>query len=191
MGGKLKLDEWLFHPADVQVSRCVHAGVYDLCAPQMCTTELNGSGARWLSGDSKMRWQGRERSQNVEDRRGMRPAGLAIGGGGVIALLIAVVAMFLGADPQSGHWRRWPATGPTATGDTTGAGSRRSIQRVHRSRSQRHRKRLDETLSRAGPRRRVSTAATDHLFGHRSIRLWHGQCGNGALLLPGGSEDLH
>ncbi len=48
-----------------------------------------------------MRWQGRERSQNVEDRRGMRPMGVAIGGGGLIALLFAVVAIFLGADPRA------------------------------------------------------------------------------------------
>jgi predicted metalloprotease len=41
-----------------------------------------------------MRWKGRERSGNVEDRRGMRPAGMAIGGGlGTIALLLVVWLM--------------------------------------------------------------------------------------------------
>lgn len=49
-----------------------------------------------------MRWRGRERSQNVEDRRGRGPSkGVMLGGGGIGALLIAVVAMFLGADPQA------------------------------------------------------------------------------------------
>jgi predicted metalloprotease len=44
-------------------------------------------------------WEGRPESQNVEDRRGMgRKAGIAIGGiGGVIVL---VIALFLGVDPQ-------------------------------------------------------------------------------------------
>ena len=48
-----------------------------------------------------MRWQGRERSQNVEDRRGMRPATLAAGGGGILVLLFALAAIFLGADPRA------------------------------------------------------------------------------------------
>ena len=48
-----------------------------------------------------MRWQGRERSQNVEDRRGMRPTTLVAGGGGILTLLIALVAMYLGADPKA------------------------------------------------------------------------------------------
>ena len=47
-----------------------------------------------------MRWQGRERSQNVEDRRGSRPLRVA-GGGGLIVLVFAVIAMLLGADPRA------------------------------------------------------------------------------------------
>jgi predicted metalloprotease len=46
-----------------------------------------------------MRWQGRERSQNVEDRRFSRPMRVA-GGGSLIVLVIAMVAMLLGADPR-------------------------------------------------------------------------------------------
>jgi hypothetical protein len=46
-----------------------------------------------------MRWQGRERSQNVEDRRGSRPMRVA-GGGSLLVIVIAVVAMLLGADPR-------------------------------------------------------------------------------------------
>ncbi|MCA9215215.1 MAG: neutral zinc metallopeptidase [Planctomycetales bacterium] len=48
-----------------------------------------------------MRWRGRRRSENVEDRRGGPPAGMVVGGGGLGALLIVVIAMFLGADPQA------------------------------------------------------------------------------------------
>jgi predicted metalloprotease len=45
-----------------------------------------------------MRWQDEPRSENVEDRRGIRPAGLAIGGIGT--LIIVLLATFLGADPR-------------------------------------------------------------------------------------------
>jgi uncharacterized protein len=46
-----------------------------------------------------MRWQGGRRSDNVEDRRGMRIGGkgLAVGGLGTIAIVL--IAMFLGVDP--------------------------------------------------------------------------------------------
>lgn len=46
-----------------------------------------------------MRWRGRSRSQNVEDRRGQRAA--AIGGGGIGMLIIALIAVYLGADPRT------------------------------------------------------------------------------------------
>ena len=45
-----------------------------------------------------MKWEGGEQSDNVEDRRGIPRAGLAIGGGGGIVLLI--IALVLGVDPQ-------------------------------------------------------------------------------------------
>ncbi|MBW3566052.1 MAG: zinc metallopeptidase [Acidobacteria bacterium] len=45
-----------------------------------------------------MRWRGRQTSSNVEDRRGMGPA--LIGGGGVGALVIALLVIFLGGDPS-------------------------------------------------------------------------------------------
>jgi predicted metalloprotease len=46
-----------------------------------------------------MRWEGREGSDNVEDRRGMRMGrGAGLGCGGL--LVVAVIAMLTGADPQ-------------------------------------------------------------------------------------------
>ncbi len=44
-----------------------------------------------------MDWEGREESSNVEDRRSLRPAGLAVGGGGI---LIVIIALLLGVDPR-------------------------------------------------------------------------------------------
>ena len=45
-----------------------------------------------------MRWQGERQSGNVEDRRGMRPGGMMIGGGA--GLLMLVVALVFGVDPR-------------------------------------------------------------------------------------------
>lgn len=46
-----------------------------------------------------MLWKGRRESENVEDRRGVPRAGLAIGGGlGTIVILL--IAVFLGVDPR-------------------------------------------------------------------------------------------
>ncbi len=47
-----------------------------------------------------MRWQDRRRSDHVEDRRGMSPARVAIGGGGGLLLLILIAVLF-GADPTA------------------------------------------------------------------------------------------
>jgi predicted metalloprotease len=45
-----------------------------------------------------MKWQGRQGSDNVEDRRGMRPGKVAIGGG-IGTIVIAVIVLLLGGDP--------------------------------------------------------------------------------------------
>jgi uncharacterized protein len=45
-----------------------------------------------------MRWKDGRESENVEDRRGV-PTGVAVGGG-IITLIIVLVATFLGADPR-------------------------------------------------------------------------------------------
>jgi len=44
-----------------------------------------------------MRWQGREQSSNLEDRRRIKPQGLAIGGGGL--LLLMLLGYMFGIDP--------------------------------------------------------------------------------------------
>src|SRR5262249_4996378 len=45
-----------------------------------------------------MRWQDERRSENVEDRRRMAPAGIAIGGLGT--LVPVLIGLYMGADPQ-------------------------------------------------------------------------------------------
>src|SRR5262249_3580843 len=46
-----------------------------------------------------MEWEGRRESENVEDQRAMTPGRVAVGGG-IGALVLAVVVYFLGGDPQ-------------------------------------------------------------------------------------------
>jgi hypothetical protein len=46
-----------------------------------------------------MKWQGRQRSGNIEDRRGMSRGGLAIGGG-IGGIVILLIVMLLGGDPS-------------------------------------------------------------------------------------------
>lgn len=46
-----------------------------------------------------MRWKEGRRSDRVEDRRGMRAGGLALGGGG--ALIVLLVALLFGVDPRA------------------------------------------------------------------------------------------
>jgi predicted metalloprotease len=47
-----------------------------------------------------MKWEGREESQNVEDRRGLKTGGALVGGGGILVFVVYMVAQFLGVDPQ-------------------------------------------------------------------------------------------
>jgi predicted metalloprotease len=47
-----------------------------------------------------MRWQGREQSGNVEDRRRMSGRGVAVGGGLGTLLLVLVLSFVFGIDPQ-------------------------------------------------------------------------------------------
>lgn len=46
-----------------------------------------------------MRWQGRRRSDNVEDRRGLPVGGRGLAFGGIGTLVIALIAMYFGVDP--------------------------------------------------------------------------------------------
>jgi uncharacterized protein len=68
-----------------------------------------------------MRWSDQRQSANVEDRRGIGGRGVAIGGGGIGVLLIAVAIMLCGGDPsqllQSG------SSGPETQGPSTAANS--------------------------------------------------------------------
>lgn len=47
-----------------------------------------------------MRWEHGRRSDNIEDRRGMRVGGKGLVGGGIGAIVLALVAMVFGVDPS-------------------------------------------------------------------------------------------
>jgi len=63
-----------------------------------------------------MKWEGRQGSDNVEDRRGMSTGGRVAIGGGIVTILIALVVLLLGGDPSS-VVNMQPAT--TESGTTT------------------------------------------------------------------------
>jgi len=46
-----------------------------------------------------MKWQGREGSKNIEDRRGVSGRNIAAGGGG-FAIILLIVGLLMGGDPQ-------------------------------------------------------------------------------------------
>jgi len=67
-----------------------------------------------------MRWQFGRRSDNVEDRRGRGGAGpVLVGGGGIGAVVLAVIVLLLGGDPsvifQGAQTRQGPSSAPTQT----------------------------------------------------------------------------
>lgn len=47
-----------------------------------------------------MRWENGRRSDNIEDRRGMRVGKKGMAGGGIGAIVLALVAMYFGVDPS-------------------------------------------------------------------------------------------
>ena len=60
-----------------------------------------------------MRWRGERESGNVEDRRGMSGGGRVAVGGGIGTLIIIIIAVLLGADPQQ-LLQQLPAETPPA-----------------------------------------------------------------------------
>ena len=46
-----------------------------------------------------MLWKNRRQSSNIQDRRGISPGGIAVGGG-VGTLVLLLIGMFLGVDPS-------------------------------------------------------------------------------------------
>ena len=54
-----------------------------------------------LKQHSIMRWRDQGQSDNVEDRRGMSGRGMAVGGGGIGILILALAVFLCGGDPRS------------------------------------------------------------------------------------------
>src|SRR6516164_1708878 len=73
-----------------------------------------------------MKTEGREESENVEDRRGFpMKTGLAIGGGGLGAVLIVVLGLIFGFDPQKFFNPPGNEPGGPPPGDAPGPAGRR------------------------------------------------------------------
>ncbi len=68
-----------------------------------------------------MRWGGQRQSTNIEDRRGFGGRGIALGGGGLGALILAAIVCLMGGDPRQvldGGFSDQPAQPPTASNST-------------------------------------------------------------------------
>lgn len=63
-----------------------------------------------------MRWRGQRESDNVEDRRGISPGGIAVGGG-IGTILLVLVVMALGGDPSALLNQTQTQTQPGQTSD--------------------------------------------------------------------------
>jgi uncharacterized protein len=67
-----------------------------------------------------MRWRGERESGNVEDRRGMSGGGRIAIGGGIGTIIIIIIAVLLGADPQQ-FLRQMPTEAPPQTSQGSGS----------------------------------------------------------------------
>ncbi|HEX3102334.1 MAG TPA: neutral zinc metallopeptidase, partial [Pyrinomonadaceae bacterium] len=57
-----------------------------------------------------MRWGDQRQSDNIEDRRGMGGRGIAVGGGGLGVIILAIIIYLCGGDPS-----QLLQNGPTGT----------------------------------------------------------------------------
>src|SRR5260370_501451 len=65
-----------------------------------CCTRLAERGECLAERGRAVEYEGREESQNVEDSRGIGGRGLALGGGGIGAVILIVLALIFGVDPR-------------------------------------------------------------------------------------------
>jgi predicted metalloprotease len=79
-----------------------------------------------------MRWEGARKSENLEDRRGMRPRTMAIGGIGMLVVLL--IGTLLGLDPQKLQQLIGNAQGPAPAGGAGPAVERKLTPEEVRSR---------------------------------------------------------
>jgi len=77
-----------------------------------------------------MKWQGRRGSSNVEDRRGVRRGGIAVGGGVGTVIVAIVLFLLLGGDPADLATQLGPSVEPGVTAGTVGPGSDETAQFV-------------------------------------------------------------
>jgi len=69
-----------------------------------------------------MRWKDQERSENVEDERGMSAGPVMAVGGGIGTLIILIIAVLLGADPRQ-LLQQLPQNPPPGAGARAGGGA--------------------------------------------------------------------
>ena len=66
-----------------------------------------------------MKWQGREGSTNIEDRRGMSGGGMAVGGGLGGLVLLLLISALTGTGPAPAPWLMRDAPGKPERSSST------------------------------------------------------------------------
>ena len=142
-----------------------------------------------------MRWEDREESENVDDRRRMRTAGVAISGTGT--LIVIILALVFGVDPQQLLGPGGLGQPGAQQGGQPGDAGRRSAGRSRGREAgpfrqgdlRRHRTRLDQIVRRAG--QRVRTAEAGAVQRTSQIGLRPGQRRGRTVLLRRRQQRLH
>jgi predicted metalloprotease len=77
-----------------------------------------------------MQWEGREESENIEDRRGVSGKQIAVGGGG-LAIVMLIIGLLMGGDPQklfSDFVQTRQQTSSPAQGPTTESAEEKALK---------------------------------------------------------------
>ncbi len=131
-----------------------------------------------------MRWGDQRQSTNIEDRRGLGGRGIALGGGGLGALVLAVIVCLLGGDPRQllEGLPQQPAQQPPAASNSANKPdqNRQFMGAVMGS--------LEDAWRQILPQQsRAQISGPETCIVHRpdalGLRLWR-RC-DGAVLLPG------
>ena len=134
-----------------------------------------------------MRWEDEQRSDNVEDRRGM-PVSRGMVGGGIGTVILVLVALYFGIDP-SVILQSVPDSGPPSVTQQQQKPGADPMSRFRFGRPGRHGKDMARGISQLRENLRGAEACPFHRG--RSVRLRLRSGSHGALLLPRGSQGLH
>ncbi len=128
-----------------------------------------------------MRWRGERQSSNIEDRRGIGGVGRVAVGGGLGTIVIMVLALLFGVDPQR-LLEQVPSEQPPATQSSRPQNAARGrVETIRRGGAGEDRRRLERSVS--TKRSSVSRTHTRAVYGSSALSVWNCRLGNWTILL--------